>query len=304
MSLVGTLAKIAIGAALAKGVSSMSKGAAQQRPATEPGTGSIFGSEHSPGGGLGDLLGGLTGGQQPTSQSQSGGLGGLLGGILQGKGGSTQSGGGGGLSDILGGLGQGTQGSSSAQGGGDLVDMLGKMLGGGQAGGAAQGGLGGLLESLAGGGAPGAQAQRPSTDSLGGMLNDAFQNGGVTHVQPTQAQEDQAALLMRAIVQAAKCDGRVDAKEKEALMEHMGDMSRDEIQFVNEEFQRPVDVKGLARDVPRGMENQVYAMSLVGLDLDSQAEAKYLHALGQELGIDPKTANAIHQQMGEPPLYG
>ena len=260
-----------------------------------------------PSGGLGDLLGGLTGGQQPSGQSQSGGLGDLLGSILPGKGGTTQSGSGGGLADILGGLGQGSSPQSAGQGagqGGDLVDMLGKMLGGAKAGGAAQGGLGGLLESLSGGSAPGSQSQRPSTDSLGGMLNDAFQNGGVTHVQPTQAQEDQAALLLRAIVQAAKCDGRVDAKEKEALMEHMGDMNRDEIQFVNEEFQRPVDVKGLARDVPRGMENQVYAMSLVGLDLDSQAEAKYLHALGQELGIDPQTANAIHQQMGEPALYG
>lgn len=282
MSLVGTLAKMALGAAIAKGVSSMGKGAARQRPASDPGTGSIFGSDHSPGGGLGDLLGGLSGGAPTSAQSSGGGLSDILGSIMK-PGGSAQS------------------GPQSAPGG-DLMEMLGGMLGGAR-GGAAQGGLGGLLESLSGGGAAGTGAKAPAPGSLGDMLNDAFQRGGAPSATPTQEQEDQAAVLLRAIVQAAKCDGRIDEQEKEALMQHMGDMTPDEVNAVNDAFRRPVSVEDLARDVPRGMEAQVYAMSLIGLDLDSQAEAKYLHALGQALGIDPRTANAIHQRMGEPALY-
>ncbi len=286
MSLVGTLAKIALGAAIAKGVSSMGRGGARQRPASDPGSGSIFGSDHSPGGGLGDLLGGLSGGAPTTAQSSGGGLSDMLGNILQAGGGAQQS------------------GRQPANPGGDLMDMLGGMLGGSRAGGAAQGGLGGLLESLSGGGAQGAGPAAPAPGSLGDMLNDAFQHGGAPQATPTQEQEDQAAVLLRAIVQAAKCDGRVDDAEKKALIEHMGDMTQDEVDVVNDAFRRPVSVEGLVRDVPRGMEAQVYAMSLVGLDLDSQAEAKYLHELGQALGIDARTANAIHQRMGEPALYG
>lgn len=297
MSLVKTLAKVAIGAAIAKGVSSMAKGTTTRRAAPEPGTGSIFGGENSPGGGLADMLGELAQGQGRGAQQPGGGLADLLGGLMKGAGGAQQQGGG--LSDLLGGL-TGSRSQQGAQPGGELADMLGNLLGGAQ-GGAAAGGLGGLLESLAGGGAP--TAQQPGAGSLGDMLNTAFQQGGALQATPSQAQEDQANLLLRAIIQAAKSDGRIDAKEKEALMEHMGDITPDEAQFVQREFQRPVDIEGLVRDVPRGMETQVYAMSLVGLDLDSQAEAQYLHNLGQALGIDPEMSNAIHQKMGEPVLY-
>lgn len=298
MSLVKTLAKVAIGAALAKGVSNMTKGGTTRRAAPEPGTGSIFGGENSPGGGLADMLGELAQGQGRGAQQPSGGLADILGGLMKGASGAQQQSSGG-LSDLLGGL-TGSSAQQTAKPGRELADMLGKMLGGAQ-GGAAQGGLGGLLESLAGGSAP--KAQQPDAGSLGDMLNSAFQRGGSLQATPSQAQEDQASLLLRAIIQAAKSDGRIDAKEKEALMEQMGDITPDEAQFVQREFQRPVDVEGLVRDVPRGMEAQVYAMSLVGLDLDSQAEAQYLHNLGQALGIDPKMSNAIHQKMGEPVLY-
>ena len=44
-------------------------------------------------------------------------------------------------------------------------------------------------------------------------------------------------------------------------------------------------------------------MSLTAIDLDSKAEAQYLHQLAQGLGIDERTANQIHQQLGAPTLY-
>ena len=75
MSLVGTLAKVAIGVAVAKGVKSMTGGGSK-----------------SSGGGIGDLLGGMMSGGTSSSQS-GGGLGDLLGGAL-GGGSSSSSGGG------------------------------------------------------------------------------------------------------------------------------------------------------------------------------------------------------------------
>ncbi len=44
-------------------------------------------------------------------------------------------------------------------------------------------------------------------------------------------------------------------------------------------------------------------MSLMAIDLDSNNEAKYLHELGQAMGIDAQTSNQIHQQVGAPVLY-
>ena len=52
------------------------------------------------------------------------------------------------------------------------------------------------------------------------------------------------------------------------------------------------------------MEAQVYAMSIMGIDLDNRNEAQYLHDLATELGIDKRGVNHIHAQLGVPSIYG
>ena len=76
-----------------------------------------------------------------------------------------------------------------------------------------------------------------------------------------------------------------------------------EVQAVNAELQRPVDVEALVRMVPNGMEAQVYLASLSAIDLDQQAEAQYLHALAQALELTPEETNALHDRAGAPRLY-
>ena len=77
MGLMGTLAKVAVGVAVAKAAGGMMK---KKRSAGDAGTGRLFGEAHSPtqaGGGLEDMIGGLLGGQ--TSQAgEPNVLGGLL----------------------------------------------------------------------------------------------------------------------------------------------------------------------------------------------------------------------------------
>ena len=51
------------------------------------------------------------------------------------------------------------------------------------------------------------------------------------------------------------------------------------------------------------MEQQVYAVSLMAIDLDSDAEAQYLNQLAQGIGMKPEVCNEIHQQLGAPQLY-
>jgi uncharacterized membrane protein YebE (DUF533 family) len=44
-------------------------------------------------------------------------------------------------------------------------------------------------------------------------------------------------------------------------------------------------------------------VSLMAIDLDSQAEAQYLNDLAKALGMGPQDVNAIHAQVGAPALY-
>ncbi|MCF6322558.1 MAG: tellurite resistance TerB family protein [Rhizobiaceae bacterium] len=282
MSLLGTLAKVAVGIAVAKGVGGMMKKSAGT---TAP----------SGGGLLGDLLSG--GSAQNTRQApQGGGLGDLLGSVLGGQGGGGMSGGLGGLLEQLG----GGMSSGGQQGKGGLGDLLGNLTSG--AGGS--GGLGGMLGGLLGGVANSRTGQADgNTGSFGEMLNDSFQRGGEPKVQPSQEQEAMAALMLRAMIQATKADGELDEKEREKLLSNLGEVSKEEMAFVRYEMKQPVDVEGLAAQVPKGLEQQVYTMSVMAIDLDSQAEAQYLHKFRTALNMDQRQVNMIHDQLGVQKLY-
>ena len=223
--------------------------------------------------------------------------------MLGGKRGSA-GGAGGGLGDLGGLLGGalGGAGGASSSGGGGLGD-LGALLGG--RGGASGGGLGGLLESLSGAGAgsAGSTSSAPPSGSLGDLLNSALQ--GKTVQAPPPSAEEQAKFLLKAMISAAKCDGTIDQEEQRKLVEHLGnDVSDAEREFVLAEMRAPLDLDGLIRDTPKGLEQQAYAMSVMGINLDSRAEAEYLDKLRQGYGISEQTSNAVHQQLGVPVLYG
>lgn len=199
----------------------------------------------------------------------SGGGGGLLGSLL---GGGKSSSGGGGLGGGLGGL----------------ADMLG---GGSRSAGSSGGGLGGMLNSLGG---------KSSDNPFGNLLNDAFQGN---EPEVTQEQESQARVMLRAMVSAAKADGQIDKEEQQKIIKHLGDVSDEDAEMVRNELQAPLDTQGLIDSVPAGMEQQVYLMSLLAIDLDSKEEAVYLNQLAKGLNISNQVSNMIHEKVGAPQLY-
>ncbi|MCA0270848.1 MAG: tellurite resistance TerB family protein [Proteobacteria bacterium] len=315
MSLMGTLAKVAVGIAVAKGVSSM-MGKKAQAGTGSAGSGGTFGGPNSPGAGggledmMGEMLGGKRGGTTRTSAPQGGGTGGgglgdLLnelggyapGGAGQTRGGGSQTGGGGGLDDLIGSLGGG-------QGGGGLGDVLGGLLGGaqgkaGQAGGG--GSLGDLLGGLLGGAMGG--AAKGGGGGFGDLLNQSLGNRGEPDATPTPQQNAAAGLMLVAMIQAAKADGKVDAAEQKKLLGNLGDITAEEKRFVEAQLAAPVNPEGLARQVPQGLEAQVYMMSLMAIDLDNRNEAQYLHQLATAMGLNQQVVNQIHAQIGAPALY-
>ena len=249
------------------------------------------------GGALGDILGGLIAGGQ--KNTQGGGMGDLLGGLL-GGGARQQPQAGGGLGDLLGSLVGGAAGGQQRQApaGGGMGDLLGSLLGGGQQGGGGLGGEGGLGGLLGGALTKYAQAQNADAPTHG-HENCEHLPMGVDSAQAT----DQATLIIRAMINAAKSDGSIDEAEQEKIIGKLGDVSQAEADFVRAEFRAPLDVAGFVRSIPRGMEQQIYAVSLMAIDLDSNKEAHYLDSLAKGLGIQQNMANQIHEQLGAPAIY-
>lgn len=272
MSMMNMVAKMAVGFAVAKGMQQVQKsgGLGKIMESLSGAAGGARGGTSSAGGlgGLGDIMGSLTGGSSSGAAGGLGGLGDILGGLTKGAGGAATSGMGG-LGDILGGL---TGGAGGAAAGG-------------------LGGLGGLLGGLA----------NARTGASAGSLEDLL---GQDNPAEEPAEEDTAGLMVRAMVMAARSDGEIDATEKETLMATIGeDASAEDMAFVREALNAPVDAAALAADTPKGVETQVYSMSVMAIEPSNQAEAKFLHELATSLGIRQATANEIHDSFGVPRLY-
>jgi len=157
------------------------------------------------------------------------------------------------------------------------------------------GGFGDILNSLAGG-----EKSQTQGGGLGDLLSNALQG---KEVDATPSDEQKAEVLLNAMLNAAKADGKIDAEEEAKLTKHIGDASPEEIEIVKKAINSPLDVEAFIKSVPKGMEQQVYMMSLLAIDLDNQKEAEYLDSLSRGLNIPQQTANLIHQKVGAPVLY-
>ena len=299
MSFLGTLARVAVGVAIAKGVGNMMQASRQGGTAApRPGTGTTYSGTQSrntapagsgaPGGLqdiMRDVLSGTPAGQTaaagrapaPQPGSLPGGLGGLLEQLAGGTAGGTAT------------------RAGTSPGAGGLDGLLGSLASGGA--------LGGLVGAAGGAAAaPGRAAPEPNA-GFGDLLNQSLRNYGEPDVPPAPQQEAAAALLLRAMIQAAKSDGKVDDAERAKLLDGLKDATQAEVDFVKAELAAPVDIEGLARKVPKGLEAQVYTMSVMAITLDNKAEAQYLNELATALHLAPAQVNSIHTQLGVPTLY-
>jgi uncharacterized membrane protein YebE (DUF533 family) len=199
-------------------------------------------------------------------------------------------------------------GGASAQGGlGDLGGLLGGLLGGGasNAGAGSMGGLGGLLGGLLGAGSP--MGGAPQSRSGGGTNYAALASLGMMAFQAYQAwQRSQAAqqqqapqtamrtvdmlagpeveehshAILRALIAAAKADGRIDDTEK---------------QMISTEIGRHTDDSQLSA-TDSGMAAEMYLASVMLVDDQQDAERSYLDELAAALGIEPDLQVHLEQQ--------
>ena len=271
------------------------------------------------GGSVMDSLSGMM--EKSAGQGSSGGIGDLLSSALDGG----KSSGGGGIGDLLSGmLGGGRQNTGTAGAGGGIGDLLSSMLGGaGKAVGGdrnlAVGGLGALIGALLGGGGKSLKGAVGGglMALLGVMALKALKERGQPNRQvpvgllepQTEAEkkelEQSSELILKAMMNAIKSDGQVDQNELDRFKSKFQELGVDgETQdyFINQ-LRRPMETETLimaAQGQPQ-LAAQIYAASLLAIEVDTQEEKDYLNKLSADMGLSPQVKERIHEMVGLQP---
>lgn len=225
------------------------------------------------GGGLEQLLGQALGG---------GGAGGALGQLLGGSGGGS----------VAGMLGQLMGGSGGRANTGALEALAGQLLGGGRPTPARD--LGGGLMALLGGLAMAAiapDARRPARAPVGLRAPET--------AEEERELESAAQVVLMAMINAAKADGRIDPQEAERIVGQLDRMGADQKvrDFVFEEMAGPLDTRAMVEAARKSPElaAQVYAATLLAVEVDTAAENHYLEELQRALGLPEAVAARIER---------
>ncbi|MGE0045295.1 MAG: tellurite resistance TerB family protein [Hyphomonadaceae bacterium] len=114
------------------------------------------------------------------------------------------------------------------------------------------------------------------------------------------ARDSLGALLVRAMIYAAKADGQIDADETKRIFEEMAahDVTQEEKAYLLEEIGRPANVDDLARQAQTPqIASQVYAASVMVIGAQGPEETAYLRTLAQKLNLDAGLVAEIHAQV-------
>jgi uncharacterized membrane protein YebE (DUF533 family) len=103
------------------------------------------------------------------------------------------------------------------------------------------------------------------------------------------------------MIAAANADGFLDDAERGRITSHLerAGLSDEERDFLRAEFDapRPFDEIAAAATSREDAE-QIYAVSLLAVEVDTEAERAYLEELRRALGIYPAEASAIARSVG------
>jgi uncharacterized membrane protein YebE (DUF533 family) len=111
---------------------------------------------------------------------------------------------------------------------------------------------------------------------------------------PGLPEDAPARLTLRAMINAAKADGRIDSEERARLFDRLGavSLSQEEQDFLFAELAGPMDTDGLVQEaqLSPGLAAHVYAASLLAINPDLPSEKAYLAELAERLQLAPELA--------------
>jgi uncharacterized membrane protein YebE (DUF533 family) len=192
-----------------------------------------------------------------------------------------------------------------AQAGG-MGAILGGLLGGG--GDSVKGALGGgalaMLASVAMKALMGA-GQTPQGGAGSGWSGGSMPLGLKTPETPAeeQALASTAELVLKGMINAAKADGQIDQQEGQRITGKLQQAGIDQNgqQWVMSEMYRPLDLDAFVAEIHSPeVAAQVYAASLLAIEVDTDAERDYLQQLARRTGLQPAVVQHIHQTMDVP----
>ena len=222
------------------------------------------------------------------------------------------------LGDILGGLGGMIAGQGSASPGmGNLGGVLGEVLGSLGNNQGALGNLGALAGAIIGNHSGAADRRAVGGGTLAMLASLAIaalrKAGQQPSVMPRalyependddlQALEQDAENIVRAMINSAKADGRIDDAEIKKIIGKLQEdgLTEEEKQFFLEEASKPLDMDEVIRlaDNRPELAAQLYTASLLAIEVDTPAEQQYLRQLAEGLGLDARVTEHIHQFLG------
>ncbi|NEX19082.1 tellurite resistance TerB family protein [Thiorhodococcus mannitoliphagus] len=231
------------------------------------------------------------------------------------------------LEDLQANLGQMLGGQGGA--GGLLDGILGMAKG--QLGNAAEsplqaGGLGAVLGSMLGGGGDSIKGAMTggALAMLAGVafkaLTNAGQGQGGAGVQApfsagqlplglkppeTAAEEevvqDKARLILNGMINMAKADGEISVDEVQRIAgkAQSSGMGQQDQAWLMAQFREPLDLDAFVAEIPnQEVAAEVYAASLLAVEVDTDAERDYLRQFAQKTGLHPMVVQHIHASMG------
>jgi uncharacterized membrane protein YebE (DUF533 family) len=117
-----------------------------------------------------------------------------------------------------------------------------------------------------------------------------------------QQLERHSEIVLKAMINAAKADGQIDQGEMQRIVGKLKEsgMGKEAQQYVLTEMTKPLDTQALiasAKGQP-ALAAQIYAASLLAIEVDTPAEKKYLDQLAAGLGIKPEVTQRIKDMVG------
>jgi uncharacterized membrane protein YebE (DUF533 family) len=201
-------------------------------------------------------------------------------------------------------------------GGGGITDALTGLLGGGKG-----SGIGSMLEGVLAGALLGGRGSSVkgalgggAMAMLGAMAFSALKGAGSAPEEvpvglkvPENAQQEEeleqgAELILKAMINAAKADGKIDSAEVQRILGKLEEAGTDSESrnFVINEMNKPMDLDGIvaaAKGQPQ-LAAQIYAASLLAIKVDTPFEREYMQRLAGELALSPDITAQLEKAVG------
>ena len=111
----------------------------------------------------------------------------------------------------------------------------------------------------------------------------------------------EAVLLIRAMIAAANADGVIDEEERNRILKKLEtvDLSDQEHSFIVTELLSPAGLEDIVAQVKSPeMAKKVYTVSLLAIEVDTDAERTYMNTLARQLSLNESDLNDIYRTLG------